>query len=140
MLDSIRKSLYVVVCLVTGAMALRATGENHRSWTIQRFSDDTSALSKFASDTKAATGTDVVVLDDEKTYVLDADGSATITSYLVYEVRTQKGADGWDGDFGIDIVAVESEYAGGDQAHCGANQPVWSDSDYGGPGYGGSDG
>ena len=50
------------------------------------------------------------------------------------------GGECGDGDFGVDPVAVESEHAGGDQAYGGAHQPIWRDSDYGGSGYGGSDG
>jgi hypothetical protein len=40
-------------------------------------------------------GTDVIVPDEEDSYVFDANGKAVYTHYLAYKVLTQKGAEGW---------------------------------------------
>jgi len=71
--------------------------ETPSGWSIPRFSDDASALYKAASSVTTKPGTDVIVLYNEESYVYEADGKESHTSYLVYKVLTQKGADGWDG-------------------------------------------
>ena len=93
---SAKRLLCAVFCVVATTAVMRAQTDSTRSWSIPRFSDDTSALNKLASGVKVPSGTDVVVLDDEKSFVIDADGSSVITTYLVYEIKTQKGAEGWD--------------------------------------------
>lgn len=96
MLGSTRRLVCVALCIVAATAVLRADSDSTRWWSIPRFSDDTAALTKLASSTKTPSGTDVVVLDDEKSFVIAADGSSEITTYLVYEIKTQKGAEGWD--------------------------------------------
>jgi predicted Zn-dependent protease len=96
MLGSIKRLVCVASCIVGATIVMQADTTETRSWSIPRFSDDTAALTKFASSMKVSSGTDVVVLDDEKSFVIDADGNSVITTYLVYEVKTQKGAEGWD--------------------------------------------
>ena len=65
------------------------------AWNAKRFSDDTEALNAAASQVHAAAGSDVVVLYEEENCQFDADGRAIHTSYLVYKVLTQQGADQW---------------------------------------------
>jgi tetratricopeptide (TPR) repeat protein len=96
MFGSTKRMVWVALCIFGSIAVLRADSGSTRSWAIPRFSDDTAALTKFASGTKAPTGTDVVVLDDEKSFVIEADGSSVVTTYLVYEIKTQKGADSWN--------------------------------------------
>ncbi|MGD0840991.1 MAG: DUF3857 domain-containing protein [Candidatus Acidiferrales bacterium] len=61
-----------------------------------RFSDDPSALYAAASSANPPAGTAVVVLDDEESYVFDAQGSSVDTIYVVYKILTQNGVDDWD--------------------------------------------
>jgi transglutaminase-like putative cysteine protease/tetratricopeptide (TPR) repeat protein len=65
-------------------------------WNVPRFTADGSTLNKAASGVSPKPGTDVIVLDEEESYVFDADGKAVHTHYLVYKVLTQNGAEGWD--------------------------------------------
>ncbi|HXM96890.1 MAG TPA: DUF3857 domain-containing protein [Candidatus Dormibacteraeota bacterium] len=71
--------------------------DSARAWDLPRFSAGVTALYKAASSVNPKAGTDVVVLDEEETYVFDADGRVVWTHYLVYKVLTQKGSEGWDG-------------------------------------------
>jgi transglutaminase-like putative cysteine protease/Flp pilus assembly protein TadD len=64
-------------------------------WNLARFSDDVAALVR-ASDSTTVTATDVLVLDDEESYVFDATAKAVHTRYLVYRVLTKQGAEQWD--------------------------------------------
>jgi Flp pilus assembly protein TadD len=66
-------------------------------WDSPRFGTDGATLYKAASQSSPKEGADVVVLDEEESYVFDSDGKALHTHYLVYKVLTQKGAEGWDG-------------------------------------------
>jgi len=59
------------------------------------FSADPAALYQSAMATPAPAGADVVVLEDEDTYVFDAQGRRVHTQYVVFRVLTQKGAENW---------------------------------------------
>jgi tetratricopeptide (TPR) repeat protein len=65
-------------------------------WNKARFSADAAEINKAASSVSVKPGTDVVVLDEEDTYVFAAEGKAVHTHYLVYKVLTQRGTEGWD--------------------------------------------
>lgn len=84
---------FVVVMVITFCSA---RADTHR-WEIPRFSDDTAALYKAASDVTPPAGSDVLVLDYESSYVFDGDGKSVHTAYLLYKVLTQRGADQWNG-------------------------------------------
>jgi transglutaminase-like putative cysteine protease/tetratricopeptide (TPR) repeat protein len=67
-----------------------------QQWSFQRFSSDSKAIYSAASAVAALPGTGVIVLDNEVTYVFDAQGNATHTNYIVYKILTADGANGWD--------------------------------------------
>lgn len=66
-------------------------------WNVAHFSTDAKTLYAEASAAAAPEGTDVMVLDDEKQYVFDAEGNAAFTEYVVYKTMTQGGAQNWSG-------------------------------------------
>jgi len=68
-----------------------------QQWEITHFSDDTAALYKAASDVTPPAGSDVLVLDEEASYVFDTDGKSVHTTYFLYKVLTQEGAEHWNG-------------------------------------------
>jgi tetratricopeptide (TPR) repeat protein len=89
----------VCAAVVLGALllpAVRGAADDNVIWSQPRFTADGAALNKAASGVNVKPGTDVVVLDEEDSYVFEADGKAVHTHYLVYKVLTQRGADGWD--------------------------------------------
>jgi len=59
------------------------------------FSLQAKAVFTAASTVTAPDGTDVVVLEDQETVVFDAEGRSVHTTYTVFKVLTQKGAEGW---------------------------------------------
>lgn len=67
-----------------------------QQWSIPRFSDDVKPLISLAAQPNQRPETDVVVLDDEESYVFDSDGRAIHTRYVIYKILTQKGVDNWD--------------------------------------------
>ncbi len=73
-----------------------AATDNTSVWNLPRFTADGNRVNEMADKVKVKPGTDVVVLDEEDSYVFDADGKAAHTHYLAYKVVTQKGAEGWD--------------------------------------------
>lgn len=73
-----------------------ATADGSTRWTLPRFSEDAVAVYKAASAVTTLAGTDVVVLDEEESYVFDAEGRAVHTRYLLYKILTQQGAEDWD--------------------------------------------
>src|SRR5271157_2556006 len=99
--------LQVSRCFFVGFFSLFATvascspADAPQEWSIPRFSDDAAALYKAASDVPSPLGSDVIVLDEEDTYVFDVDGRAVHTRYLLYKVLTQNGVEGW-GDISLD--------------------------------------
>jgi transglutaminase-like putative cysteine protease/Flp pilus assembly protein TadD len=86
--------LLALCALIFSAGSLVA--ENSGNWNLPRFLADGMAMNKAAAEVDVKPGTDVVVLDEEDSYVFDADGKAVHTHYLVYKVLTQKGVEGWD--------------------------------------------
>ena len=86
------------VYLCAGAILIFAgslSGDEGRRWNVERFAKDTEAVYKAAAEVNAGPGIDVVVLDDEKSYVAEADGKSVFTSYLVYRVLNEQGAKDW---------------------------------------------
>ena len=86
---------YPVILLCIAALPA-AVADGPSGWKIARFTEDARAVYQAASSVTPKTGTDVVVLIDEDNYVFDADGKAVHTSYFVYKVLTQRGAESWD--------------------------------------------
>jgi len=86
---------YPVILLCIAALPV-AVADGPSGWKIARFTEDARAVYQAASSVTPKTGTDVVVLIDEDNYVFDADGKAVHTSYFVYKVLTQRGAESWD--------------------------------------------
>jgi transglutaminase-like putative cysteine protease len=72
-----------------------SAAENASPWPVPRFADDVKALSTAVSAVTPPADADSVVLDEEETYVFDAEGRSVHTQYLVYKVLTQRGAEGW---------------------------------------------
>ena len=64
-------------------------GANH-------FSLDSSSLYASASATRTPDGTDVSVLESERTYSFDPDGNSTYTQYMVYKVLSPAGVESWN--------------------------------------------
>lgn len=64
------------------------------TWTAPHFSIGPKVLYAEASET-APEGTNVTILDDEQSYSFYSPGRSLYTSYLVYKVLTQQGAEGW---------------------------------------------
>ena len=60
-----------------------------------RFAPDARALYEAASAATPPAGTDVTVLEDDETLVFDAEGRSVHTTYVVFKVLTQKGAENW---------------------------------------------
>jgi len=69
--------------------------ENASPWPVPRFTGDIKALSAAVSAFTPPSDADSLVLDQEETYVFDAEGRNVHTQYLVYKVLTQRGAEGW---------------------------------------------
>ena len=59
------------------------------------FSPDAAALYRRAAQVTPPPGADVVVLEDEESFVFDAEGRSSRSRYLVYRILTQKGVEGW---------------------------------------------
>jgi transglutaminase-like putative cysteine protease/tetratricopeptide (TPR) repeat protein len=73
---------------VVSATSIRAQQPPH-------FSTDTKAFYQKSSQATPPSGSDVLVLEDDDTFVFDADGKLHRSSYLVYKILTQRGAEGW---------------------------------------------
>ncbi|MGH9741039.1 MAG: DUF3857 domain-containing transglutaminase family protein, partial [Candidatus Acidiferrum sp.] len=92
-----RRSLYGLLLL--GAFVCPAAvhaADDAAIWSKPRFTADGGELNKAAANLSVKPGTGVVVLNEENTYVFEADGKAVHTHYLVYKILTQGGAEGWD--------------------------------------------
>lgn len=83
----------LALCFVAGIIPKFACGQE---WSLPRFPTDSKALYSAASAVTPPAGTGVIILDNEVTYVFDAQGTATYTDYIVYKVLTADGANGWD--------------------------------------------
>ncbi len=73
-----------------------AIEDTPKAWNLPRFAAEATKTNETAAKASVRPGTDVVVLDEESSYVFDADGKSVRTEYLVYKVLTQNGAEGWD--------------------------------------------
>jgi transglutaminase-like putative cysteine protease/tetratricopeptide (TPR) repeat protein len=91
------RSFVLSVAFLVSAATCCSAAEGNRTWTLPRFSDDTAALYNAASSVTTPAGTEVSVLDEEETYIFDADGKAVRTRYLLYKVLTERGVEGWGG-------------------------------------------
>jgi transglutaminase-like putative cysteine protease/tetratricopeptide (TPR) repeat protein len=95
MIRSLRRCFFGGAFLFLAVACCFAADETTK-WEIARFSDDVAALVR-ASNSTTVTATDVLVLDDEESYVFDASVKAVHTRYLVYKVLTKQGAEQWGG-------------------------------------------
>jgi len=87
-----RCALVSIWLAILGAKSVAA--DSAGNWNISHFTADGATLNRAASAVNSKSGTDVIVLDEEDTYVFDAEGKALHTHYLAYKVLTQKGAEG----------------------------------------------
>jgi transglutaminase-like putative cysteine protease/tetratricopeptide (TPR) repeat protein len=92
----ITQTLFVIFLFVSGAFRSQ-TGDAVQPWNLPRFGDDATTLYTAAANIPYAAGTDVLVIDDEESYVFDGQGKSVLTRYMLYKVLTQRGAEGWDG-------------------------------------------
>jgi predicted Zn-dependent protease len=60
------------------------------------FPADAVAFYQRVSRVAAPAGADAIILNDEETFVFDAQGRVVRSRYVVYKVLTQEGAEGWD--------------------------------------------
>ncbi len=89
--------LLPAICLCSPLFqAGTAIEDTPKAWNLPRFAAEAAKINETAARASVRPGTDVVVLDEESSYVFDADGKSVRTEYLVYKVLTQNGADGWD--------------------------------------------
>lgn len=84
----------LTICFAVAFVPGTAHGQ---AWTLPHFSSDSKAIYSAASAVSPPAGTGVIILDNEVTYVFDAQGTATYTDYIVYKVLTADGANSWDG-------------------------------------------
>jgi hypothetical protein len=92
----LRWDRYLLLSLCFSMLPAGLAADSPGTWNISRFTADGATLNEAASAVSPKPGTDVVVLDEEDSYVFDADGKAVHTHYLAYKILTQKGAQGWD--------------------------------------------
>lgn len=59
------------------------------------FTANPAALYQSATAKPAPAGADVLVLEDDDTYIFDAEGRTVHTQYVVFRVLTQRGAEDW---------------------------------------------
>jgi len=89
--------LLPAVCLFSQLLQAGTTLEDTpKAWDLPRFAAEGVKINEAAAKATVIPGTDVVVLDEESSYVFDADGKSVRTEYLVYKILTQNGAEGWD--------------------------------------------
>jgi len=84
------------IFVALGVLASARAADDASRWNLPRFTADPATLNQTAASVNPKTGTDVIVLDEENSYVFDEEGKAVHTHYLVYKVMTQRGAEGWD--------------------------------------------
>lgn len=89
--------LLPAVCLFSHLLhAGTALEDTPKAWDLPRFAAEGVKINQAAAKATVIPGADVVVLDEESSYVFDADGKSVRTEYLVYKILTQNGAEGWD--------------------------------------------
>jgi transglutaminase-like putative cysteine protease/tetratricopeptide (TPR) repeat protein len=85
--------------LGTGACFIGAAGvcaDDSGGWKLPRLTAEGNQVNEAAARVSVKAGTDVVVLDEEESYVFDESGKSVYTHYFVYKVVTQGGVEGWD--------------------------------------------
>jgi transglutaminase-like putative cysteine protease/tetratricopeptide (TPR) repeat protein len=85
-------SWLLAICIGTAFTGGIAHGQQ---WSLSRFSSDPKTVYSAAAAVTPPPGAGVIVLDNEVTYVFDAQGNATYTDYIVYKVLTADGANSW---------------------------------------------
>lgn len=83
------------ICTFT-LSAITVGADGRGSWDLSRFIAEGNKVNEAAALVSVKAGTDVVVLDEEDSYVFDESGKSVYTHYVVYKVVTQGGAEGWD--------------------------------------------
>jgi len=76
-------------------LAAAASAANSNPPETPHFSSDAAVLYQSASQVTPPASADVLILEDQDTFVFDAEGRAVHSQYLLYKVLTQRGADGW---------------------------------------------
>src|SRR5690348_3408274 len=76
-----------VLCV---AVSLSPTRLRAQQWNVAPFAADARSVYSAASAVSVAPGNDVLVLDEEDSYVFDAKGEATHTRYIVYKIRSEE--------------------------------------------------
>lgn len=89
------KSFLIGTVFVLFLTAACFAAESGPAWNYPHFSDDTEALYRNASAVSPPDGADVIVLDEEDSYVFDLQGRAVHTRYLLYKVLNQNGVERW---------------------------------------------
>ena len=88
------KHCLTLLLLFSSFSALAFAAEPLPPWAIPRFAD-ANTLTAAVSIVNPPPGTDAFVVDEEESYVFDAEGRNVHTQYVVYKVLTQRGAQGW---------------------------------------------
>src|SRR5215472_8898550 len=83
-----------ICTFILSAISVGADGRG--AWDLSRFIAEGNKVNEAAARVSVKAGTDVVILDEEDSYVFDESGKSVYTHYLVYKVLTQGGAEGWD--------------------------------------------
>jgi transglutaminase-like putative cysteine protease len=89
---ALRRALRVVFVIPAFCAAFASSSGQPQA---VHFSPDAAALYQSVSQITPPADADVLVLEDEDTFVFDAEGRAIHTQYLLYKVLTQRGAEGW---------------------------------------------
>jgi Flp pilus assembly protein TadD len=87
--------LFLCSALVLSVAVLHSRGDSQK-WEFPRFSTDAEGLYKAASGVTAPAGSDILVLDEESSFVFDAEGKSVHQGYILYKVLTQHGAEEWN--------------------------------------------
>ena len=89
---ALHHALRVVFVIAAFSAALASSGGQSQA---VHFSPDAAALYYSVSQIAPPADADVLVLEDEDTFVFDAEGRAVHSQYLLYKVLTRRGAEGW---------------------------------------------
>jgi transglutaminase-like putative cysteine protease/Flp pilus assembly protein TadD len=90
--SALRSTLQAVFFAATLSTALAIDGNQPAT---VHFSPDVAALYQSVSQVAPPADADVLVLEDEDTFVFDAEGRVVHSQYFLYKVLTQRGAEGW---------------------------------------------
>ncbi len=89
-LSFVVKVLLLSTLFVSALAAIGTTPEE------AHFPADAVAFYERVSRVAAPAGADAIILNDEETFVFDAQGRVVRSRYVAYKVLTQEGAEGWD--------------------------------------------